>query len=108
MWRHPVVDMLVIRVNLVRWHAPTSRCAPRQEAMMLSFKARHPSAAPHHRPPRNPRPAMAAVIATATLGAATIVGVTAATADGASPPLYENSHASAPARAADLAGRMTL
>src|SRR5258708_4425263 len=76
--------------------------------MMLSFKARHPSGETHLQTARNRRPAAAAVIAAAALGAATIVGVTGATADGASPALYENSHASAQARAADLAGRMTL
>ena len=75
---------------------------------MLSFKARHPSDATHHRTARGRRPAAIVVSAATVLGAATIAGVTVATAASASPPLYANSHASPRARAADLAGRMTL
>jgi beta-glucosidase len=75
---------------------------------MLSFKARHLSDATHHRTARGRRPAAIVVSAATVLGAATIAGVTVATAASASPPLYANSHASPRARAADLAGRMTL
>src|SRR5712691_3619312 len=67
---------------------------------MLSFKG--------FRPRRARRRATVAVAAAAALGASAIVAVTSASAAGASTPLYLNAHASPQARAADLAGRMTL
>ena len=57
---------------------------------------------------RRHKRAATSVIAAAALGLSAAVAVTAAPAGASASPLYENPHASPQARAADLAGRMTL